>query len=203
MSNMRKILVINGHPDPKSFNRAIAQTYIDTAHRMGAAVEYIGLGELNFNPNLGYGYRKRTNLEPDLLRAIEKIKWCEHMLWVHPLWWWSYPAVMKGFIDRVFLPGITYALDENGGLIGLLNGRSARIICTSDMTEPAYEQHFDNTSFTQLKKGTLETCGIDPVVTTFFGPVIESDEKQRQSWLDHVATIAVEEARYPSSKTAC
>lgn len=200
---MRKILVINGHPDPKSFNHAIAQTYVDAAQLMGATVEYLALSELEFNPNLQYGYRKRTDLEPDLLQAIEKIQWSEHIVWVHPLWWWSYPAVMKGFIDRVFLPGITYTLDENNGVIGLLNGRSARIICTSDVTASAYEQHYDNTSFTQLKKGTLETCGIDPVATTFFGPVIESDEKQRQSWLDYVATIAAEETRQPSSKAAC
>lgn len=191
---MRKILIINGHPDPESFNQAIAHTYRKTATRHSAATEYLALGNLSFDPNLRYGYRKRSHLEPDLLQAIEKIQWSDHMVWIHPLWWWSYPAVMKGFIDRVFLPGIAYTVNERHELSGLLHGRSARIICTSDMTEATYAREYGNTSFTQLQKGTLELCGIAPVKTTFIGPVVESDEHQRNVWLAQVAAIAADEA---------
>jgi NAD(P)H dehydrogenase (quinone) len=63
---------------------------------------------LEFNPNLAFGYRKRTELEPDLLEAIEKIKKSDHIVWIFPMWWYGYPALMKGFIDRTFLPGITF-----------------------------------------------------------------------------------------------
>ncbi|SFC64082.1 Putative NADPH-quinone reductase (modulator of drug activity B) [Parapedobacter composti] len=200
---MRKILIINGHPDPESFNRAIARTYMEVASRRGAATEYLALGDLDFDPNLRYGYRKRSLLEPDLLQAIEKIKWSDHMVWIHPLWWWSYPAVMKGFIDRVFLPGITYTVNERNELSGMLQGRSGRIICTSDMTEASYASDYDNTSFTQLQKGTLETCGVAPVKTTFIGPVIESDEGQRSAWLTEVAAIAAEEACPSTAPAMC
>ncbi len=64
--------------------------------------------DLNFNPNLEFGYRQRTKLEPDLIDAIEKIKKADHIVWVFPMWWYGYPALLKGFIDRTFLPGITF-----------------------------------------------------------------------------------------------
>jgi putative NADPH-quinone reductase len=62
----------------------------------------INIADLDFNPNLEFGYRKRTELEPDLLEAIEKIKKADHIVWVFPMWWYGYPALMKGFIDRAF-----------------------------------------------------------------------------------------------------
>lgn len=111
--------------------------------------------------------------------------------------------MMKGFIDRVFLPGITFSVNERNELSGLLHGRSARIICTSDMTETAYQLDYDNTGFTQLKKGTLELCGIAPVSTTFMGPIIEADESQRSAWLAQVAAIAAAETSPSTNPLIC
>lgn len=124
---MRKILIINGHPDPESFNRAIALTYGEAAINNGADVQYLHLGDLQFDPNLRWGYRKRMELEPDLVDALDKIHWSEHQVWIHPVWWWSSPAVMKGFLDRVFLPGIVADYSEANEVVGLLGGRTARI----------------------------------------------------------------------------
>lgn len=59
---MKKIVVINGHPDPKSFNKALADSYRDAALDMGIEVRSIALGELDFNPNLNAGYRERMEL---------------------------------------------------------------------------------------------------------------------------------------------
>ncbi|EJL71225.1 NAD(P)H-dependent oxidoreductase, partial [Chryseobacterium populi] len=102
---MRKIVVINGHPYKESFNSAIAHSYITSALNFGSQVRYIAIGELDFNPNLQYGYQQRMELEPDLVKALEDIRWSEHQVWIHPLWWLGMPAIMKGFFDRTFLPG--------------------------------------------------------------------------------------------------
>ena len=109
----KKILIINGHPDKDSFNYAISESYKAGAIVNGAEVKEIKIRELNFNPNLEFGYRKRTELEPDLVEAQEKIKWSEHLVWVYPVWWGSVPAMMKGFIDRVFLPGFAFKKRED------------------------------------------------------------------------------------------
>lgn len=69
---MKNILIINGHPDKESFNFALAESYKKGAIASGADVKEINIRELNFNPNLQFGYRKRTELEPDLIDAQEK-----------------------------------------------------------------------------------------------------------------------------------
>ena len=116
-----KILIINGHPDQESFNFALSKAYISGAKSNNAEVQVINIRELDFNPNLQYGYRKRTELEPDLLDAQEKIKWADHLVWIYPVWWGSLPAIMKGFIDRTFLPGFAFAKRE--GSVGQVSDR--------------------------------------------------------------------------------
>ncbi|HLO69391.1 MAG TPA: NAD(P)H-dependent oxidoreductase, partial [Flavipsychrobacter sp.] len=74
----KKILVINGHPDAESFNHALADAYVKGAQESGADIAVIDIGTLSFSPNLQYGYRQRTELEPDLLDAQQKILWAEH-----------------------------------------------------------------------------------------------------------------------------
>jgi Putative NADPH-quinone reductase (modulator of drug activity B) len=59
-----------------------------------------------------YGYRKRTELEPDLLQAWDMLQWAEHIVWIYPTWWASPPALLKGFIERLFLPGFTFEYQE-------------------------------------------------------------------------------------------
>lgn len=81
----RKILIINGHPDTESFNCAISEAYKKGAITSGAEIKEIIIRDLNLNPNLEFGYRKRTELEPDLLDAQQKIKWAKHLVWVYLL----------------------------------------------------------------------------------------------------------------------
>jgi len=113
---MKQILIINGHPDKESFNYALSKAYIKGVNKTNSIISQINIAELEFNPNLQFGYRKRMELEPDLVLAIEKIKKADHIVWVFPIWWYGYPALMKGFIDRTFLPSITYQPIERKAL---------------------------------------------------------------------------------------
>jgi len=91
---MKKILLIIGHLDEESYNFALAAAYKKGAIDSGAKVKEIKIRELDFNPNLQFGYRKRTELEPDLLNAQELIKWADHLVWVYPVWWGSVPEMV-------------------------------------------------------------------------------------------------------------
>ena len=84
---MKKILVIDGHPNAESLNRGLADAYVRGARNAGFDVQLIRIAELDFNPNLQHGFQKRTELEPDLVSAWEKIKRADHLVWVHPVWW--------------------------------------------------------------------------------------------------------------------
>lgn len=188
----KKILVINGHPDAESFNHALADAYVKGAQESGAAIEVIDIGTLNFNPNLQYGYRQRTELEPDLLDAQQKILWAEHIVFIHPLWWGSYPAIMKGFLDRVLLPG--FAFKKREGSVWwdkLLKGRTATIICTMDQPAWYYWLVYKSPSINALKKITLEFCGIKPVKTVRIGPIRLSKDSYRENWVSRIYKLGL------------
>lgn len=184
---MKKILIINGHPNPFSFNFALAEAYKNGAIDSKAIVATITIADLNFNPNLKFGYQKRTELEPDLLESWEKIQKADHLVWIHPVWWGGLPAITKGFIDRLFLPGMAFQYRENSVWWDkLLKGKTAHIITTLDQPGWYYRLFFGRPSVNQLKKSTLEFCGIKPVKVSYVGIVKGSNEDQRKIWLNKI-----------------
>ncbi|MDQ1854947.1 NAD(P)H-dependent oxidoreductase [Chryseobacterium sp. WLY505] len=184
---MKKIAIINGHPNQDSFNFGVAEAYRLGASETGAEVREIVIRDLTFNPNLQFGYQKRMELEPDLLKAWEIIQWADHLVWVHPVWWGGFPAIMKGFIDRLFLPGMAYKYRENSVWWDkLLKDKTAHIITTLDQPGWYYRLFFGRPSVNQLRKSILEYCGVKPVKVTYIGIIRNSKEEQRSKWLKKV-----------------
>ncbi len=191
---MKKILLIQGHPDNESFNFALYEAYKKGAIASGADIQEIIVRDLNFNPNLQFGYRKRTELEPDLLDSIEKIKWAEHLVLFYPVWWGSIPALFKGFIDRVFLPGIVFEKIENSvWWKKLLTGRTGHIISTLDQPAWYYWLNYGRPSYHAMKRMTLNFVGIKPVRTTTIGPIRLSKESYRANWLKKIEKLGFEQ----------
>ena len=187
---MKKILIINGHPDKESFNFALAEAYKKGAKQSNVEIKEINIRELNFNPNLQFGYRKRTELEPDLLEAQDKLKWADHLVWIHPVWWGSVPAIMKGFLDRILLPGFAFNKRENSlWWDKYFIGKTARIICTLDQPAWYYKWIYGNPSHNAMKKVTLEYIGVKKVRITTIGPIRLSKEEFRANWLRKVEKL--------------
>jgi len=188
-----QILIVNGHPDPESYNKALADAYREGALTSGAAVTQLNLFEMNFDPILRFGYRQRTELEPDLAEAIRLIRQADHIVWVLPMWWYGIPALLKGFIDRTLLPGIAFEYSDHSPLPRkLLKGRTARIIMTAD-TPRWYDFLFmKRPAINQLKRGILEFCGIRPVKVTYIAPIRHSKEAFRKKWLANVRKLGTE-----------
>ena len=187
---MKQILIINGHPNSDSFNFELFDAYKKGALNSGAEIKEIVIKDLFFNPNLQFGYQKRTELEPDLLDAWEKIKWADHLVWVHPVWWGGLPAITKGFIDRLFLPGFAFQFRENSVWWDkLLTGKTAHIITTLDQPSWFYRFAYGRPSVNQLKKSTLEFCGIKPVKVTYVGAVKNMELSKRNKWLEKIEKL--------------
>lgn len=184
------ILIVNGHPNPHSYNAALADAYARGATASGAEVRRLDLHTLDFNPNLAHGYQQRTDLEPDLLAAWEDIQWADHLVWLYPVWWGSYPALLKGFLDRLFLPGMAFQKRE-GSLWWdkLLTGKSARVICTLDQPAWFYRWFNHRPTYHAMKKMTLHFTGIKPVRHTAIGPIRLSTDAFRDKWLRKVESL--------------
>lgn len=182
---MKKIALINGHPNAAAFNFGLAAAYKAGAEEAGAEVREIVIRTLDFNPNLQFGYQQRMEWEPDLVKAWETIQWADHLVWVHPVWWGGLPAITKGFIDRLFLPGMAFRYRENSVWWDkLLKGKTGHIMTTLDQPGIFYWLYFGRPSVNQLKKSTLEFCGVKPVKVSYFGIIKTADAATRQQWLN-------------------
>jgi NAD(P)H dehydrogenase (quinone) len=191
---MKKTLIIQGHPDSESYCRALANAYKVGAINAGAEVQEIIVSDLKFNPNLEFGYRKRTELESDLLAAQEKIKWAEHLVIIYPLWWGGMPALLKGFFDRSFLPGFAFQKRENSVWWDkYLTGKSARIITTMDQPAWYHWLIYGEPAHKALKKMILEFCGIKPVKITSIGPIRFSKDEFRKKYLEKVNALGIKQ----------
>ncbi len=127
----KKIFIIVGHPSRESLCKAIGEKYSEGALSSERTVRICYLSELNFNPNLENGYKKEQQLEKGLLDFQENILWADHLVWIYPIWWGSFPAKLKGLIDRTILPGFAYKFEKRSILPKrFLKGKSARIITT-------------------------------------------------------------------------
>ncbi len=187
---MKKILIINGNPDKESFCSELAQNYKKGAESEGAICKSINLIDLDYDPVLRFGYRKRTDLEPDLLNIQQDITDADHLVFIYPTWWGTYPALLKGFIDRVFLPKFAFKYRENSLLWDkLLKGKSARLIVTMDTPKWYYKLIYKSPGHNSMKKGILQFCGINPVKITTLGPMKKSDEIKRSKWLNKVEKL--------------
>ncbi|MFF2481459.1 NAD(P)H-dependent oxidoreductase [Paenibacillus sp. NPDC058071] len=190
MQSNKKIVVIDGHPDLQSYCASLSEAYAAGAVTAGSEVRIIRLRDLQFNPILQYGYRKRTELESDLLNAQELIRWADHLVFVYPIWWGAMPALLKGFIDRVFLPGFGFKYRENSIIWDkLLKGKTARLIVTSDTPSFYNRIVYGRAGYNIMKKNILQFCGISPVRITEIGPVKSSVPEQRDKWLARVKKL--------------
>ncbi len=187
-----RILIIVGHPDEDSFCAALADRYQQTASQAGHEVARLNLGELAFDPILRKGYKGRQTLEPDLQAAQQAIQHAERLVFVYPYWWASMPALLKGFIDRVFLPGFAFKYLANKALPSkLLLGREAQILVTSD-TPPWYNRLvYRRAGLRALRVNVLEFCGIRVRDELEIGPIRGSAEQHRVRWLDKAAQLAM------------
>lgn len=163
---MKKILVINGHPDTKSLCHSIAKSYVAGA-RGNTKCTLLNLCDLKFDPILHFGYREKMPLEPDLLRAQELIKSADFIVFVFPNWWGTYPALVKGFIDRMWLPGFGFHYQSGRPMPEqLLRGKTGRIIVTMNTPSWFYRFIYKQPGIHAVRDCVMGFCGIKHVRTT-------------------------------------
>lgn len=187
----KRILVILGHPSGNSFCAALAERYTLSAVRAGHEVRQLFLGTLDFDPVLREGYQQVQSLEADLRNAQADILWAEQLTLVYPIWWGGVPALLKGFFDRVFLPGFAFKYRQGKAFPDkLLRGRTAHLLVTMDTPPWYYRWIYRMPGLHQVRKTTLEFCGIKPTRTLTFGPILGASAGQHAAWLRQAEAIA-------------
>ena len=189
-SQPKKIYVLLGHPDADTVCGTLANVYEEAARLAGHEVRRANIGELKFDPVLHLGYKTIQNLEPDLVKVQEDIKWADHIMLIYPMWWSCMPAILKGLFDRMWLPGFAYHFNHNHmGWHKLLKGKSARVIITMD-SWPTVSRILFGDSTNEISRAILWFSGIHPVRLKKIGNVKNLTDEKKQRWADKVAKWA-------------
>ncbi len=155
------------------------------ARAAGASVEVLDLRRLEFSRDVKTEELLLQDTEPDIERSRRLVAWSDHLVFIYPTWWGTMPSLMKGFVDRLLLPGFAFRHAENAtGYEGLLGGRSAHLVTTMDTPPAVYRIIYRAPGHNAMQRATLGFCGIGPVRITAFGSVLKSDAEQRGKWLE-------------------
>ena len=185
------VLVILGHPNPESFNHAIARTAVDELERLGHDVIVHDLCAEGFDPCLSAG---EIPEDGDVAAAVaahcRELAEAEGIVIVHPNWWGMPPAALKGWIDRVFRPGVAYRfLESDGGEgvpEGLLKARAAVVFNTSNTEAEREQSVFGDPLEGIWRHCVFGLCGVENVHRRTFGVICTSSPEQRKRWLEEV-----------------
>lgn len=182
----KHILLILGHPSENSFCNALLDAYQKGAEAAGAICKTLYLSRLTFNVNLADGYKTgdAMQLEEDLTTSQQLLTWADHVVLVYPNWWGFMPAITKGFIDRILLPG--FAFKHHSGKLfpdKLLKGKSIRLMVTMDTPKWWFYLIYRASQYQILKDIVFGYVGFDPVRFSTFGFIRKSTDKVRKSWL--------------------
>lgn len=135
-----KHLVVVSHPSEGSFTMALARAYAAELHVMGQALQFRDLYRERFDPVLTAAELNATNIVQqavrDVSRAQDDVRDADVLTVFYPLWWLSMPAMMKGYVDRVFARGFAY--ESSSGMVrGLLSGKKCVLVTVSGAPLPA------------------------------------------------------------------
>lgn len=182
------VLIIYAHPNHESFNWAILQQIKRGLDESENKVTLIDLYEERFDPVLKFdSYIKRRELhrDPETEKYRNLFTQAEHLIFIYPIWWYGPPAILKGFIDRVFASGFAYTYDSNLPK-GLLKGKTAWVVYTIDSPKWYVKLFRLNIEWINMKNAVLKFCGFGKVERLMFSGLKRSNQKKREKWLQYL-----------------
>lgn len=186
-----RVSIILAHPDPQSFNHAIAACALAELKQHRHQVILHDLYAEKFDPLLPAGeIPQGAFVPPEVETHCQEIAQADGIIIIHPNWWGQPPAILKGWIDRVIRPGVAYQFlegDQGDGIpIGLLKARTALIFNTSNTPLERERRAFGDPLETLWKNCVLGLCGVEVMQREVFTVIVTSTLEQRQAWLTTV-----------------
>lgn len=185
-----KVLVIFTHPREESFNRAVLNETLGILKAKGHDVRVRDLYLEKFSPVLNLEDFKAIQsgeTPSDIATEQEHIKWADRLVFINPIWWMGMPAILKGYIDRVFSYGFAYEY-KDGIPEGLLHDKEALMINTTGTPFDVYDENGGHAAMRFVTDlGIMEFCGIKTIDHIFFGSVPSVDDETRKGYLMELA----------------
>ena len=204
-----KVLIVFAHHEPQSFGAALLRRSIEALTASGHEVKVSDLHAMQFNPvasaadftqrrfpdMLQYDREQKHAHEhdafaPDIQAELDKLLWCDFLILQFPLWWFSVPAILKGWIDRVFVNGAVYGKGrrmDSGGLRGRRAMLTISTGCYPEMVEPGGLLGNLDVNLWHLHSGTLAYAGFQVLPPFMAWSIHYTSEQQRHRYLDDYA----------------
>ena len=189
-----RISVILAHPDPKSFNHAIAEAVIHELTKIQHQVLFHDLYAESFNPILPANEILADSCIPKQLEShCQELSTADGIIVIHPNWWGQPPAILKGWVDRVIRPGVAYKFetgDSGEGIpLGLLKAQFALVFNTSNTSTERELKVFGDPLESLWQNCIFDLCGVKTFHREMFNIVITSTRQQREQWLARVREV--------------
>jgi putative NADPH-quinone reductase len=186
----RKIFILLGCEDTDTSAGKLVSSYEKGAKDAGHEVRRTNICDVKFDPMLHKGYKVIQELEPDLKKVQEDIRWADHFVVVYPNWWSTMPAVLKGLFDRIWLPGFAFHFHKGMGYSWdkLLKGKSAHVMITMN-ANPILERLAIGDYTNEIRRGILRFAGFSPVSLSTYGPVEKVKEHKMDLWMKKVEKL--------------
>lgn len=179
------------HPNPHSFNAAIAQAIKEEFEIRGDQVRFKDLYAMNWNPALTLADFQGMNsgeIPADVKQEQADIAWADYVVMVAPVWWYSVPAILKGYIDRVFSLGFAYKYTSTGPL-GLLKGKKGLAVTTSGANRQDAENGGMLVTLERSLTGVFGFSGFDEKKLHNLFAVTTVSDQERRLLLDEVRNL--------------
>jgi len=192
----KRILIIQGHPDPRGnhFGHALARAYADGAAKAGHEVDFVNVATLDF-PLLRSGEDLKSDSVPEAIRKAQSaIVRSQHVVMIYPVWNGAMPALLRGFLEQTFRPRFIFGPGESpSGFFAALRrkkalaGKSARLVVTMAMPAFVYRWYFHP----HPEKNTLRLSGINPINESLVGLVEGRKNARRERWLGRMYALGL------------
>ncbi|WP_440603021.1 NAD(P)H-dependent oxidoreductase [Bacillus sp. GB_SG_008] len=187
-----KHLIVYAHPNPQSFNHAILETFQGQLQEKGHEVRVRDLYAINFNPVLAaddFISFSQGNTPADIKAEQEHITWADVITFIYPVWWAGLPAILKGYVERVFSQGFAFTYGPNG-VDKFLTGKKGVLLSTMGNSKENYDA---SGMFEAMKKttdaGIFDFTGIETVEHAFYTSVPSVDNEVRTQYLEEVKEL--------------
>lgn len=178
-----KTLIVYAHPNPKSFCHTLVRCAEEELEKREMDYLLRDLYLLEFDAILAgddFFAAPGEALSKDIVKEQQFVSEADLLVFIYPIWWFSMPAILKGWVDRVFSEGFAFAFEGKKGPVGLLKGKRAALFNTTGGSEALYTQHgYRDSMLTTIDKGIFRSCGIDVVQHRFFYAVPASSPEDR------------------------
>ena len=189
-----KVLVIIAHPVRTSFNyrllEAVKAGLADAGHEFQVADLYAE----NFQPSMieaDFAQFRGEPLPPAIQAEQARVEWSDAMILIFPLWWWTMPAMMKGWIDRVMSYGFAWKDPSDPDSGGMRHRKIIVMITAGDDAEGLAKRGYDTALHTQLNVGTWNYCGFKDVTPRiFYGVTADAPAERRTAYLAEARSLA-------------